>query len=333
VRGLRFLKFRLLDRVSVTIVGSGLMGRGIGLAFAMGGHQVTMVDLNTEILNRSLEQTRSTLRTIHDAGLASEPFDEILSRISLEPELEKAASNSDFVVEAIFENPDVKKETFRKLDGASKTDTILASNTSSIPISSIASDTSHPERVVGAHFWNPPHLMSAVEVVYGEKTNDETVTKTVEILRGIGKKPAIVRKDVPGQIGIRILYAMIREATHLVESGIASPEDIDTVVKEALGTRLEVVGPLELADLSGVDLVNNVAKGLYKTLDSSAFPQKIVQDMVARGELGIKSGKGFYDWRSGSRNADETIKRRDEHLIKILRERRRREEEDNYDDQ
>ena len=302
------------------------MGRGIGLAFAIGGHDVVMVDLDLGLLTKSLEQINSILELMQDAGLTSESSDRITSRISLEPNSEKAVSNSDFVVEAIFENLDLKRETFRKLDAASKTDTILASNTSSLPITSIASETLHPERVVGTHFWNPPHLMPAVEVVYGEKTIDATVSETVSILRAIGKKPAVVRKDVPGQIGIRILYSMIREATHLVEAGVASPEDVDTIVKEALGTRLEVLGPLELADLSGVDLVSNVAKGLYKTLDDSVEPQKIIKDMVANGQLGIKSGKGFYDWKTGSKNADQVLKRRDAHLIKILKERRKNSE-------
>ncbi len=310
------------DRAKVAVIGSGLMGRGIGLAFAIGGHDVILVDLNLEILNKSLEQAKSTLSILEQEGLTSEPIDKISSRISLEPSIEQAAAKSNFIVEAVFENLEVKKDTFRKLDGASSVETILASNTSSLPISSIASATNHPERVVGAHFWNPPHLMPAVEVVYGEKTNDSIVSKTVEILRDIGKKPAIVRKDIAGQIGIRILYSMIREATYLVESGVASAEDVDTVVREALGTRLEVVGPLELADLSGVDLVNNVAKGLYKTLDDSVEPQKIVKDMVARGETGIKSGKGFYNWKSGSQTVDEVLRKRDSHLIKILRERR-----------
>jgi 3-hydroxybutyryl-CoA dehydrogenase len=306
----------------VAIVGSGLMGRGIGQAFAVAGHYVLMTDLSLDILNKAREQVKSSLQMMQSVGLLSEVPEKILERITLEPNLEAAASKANFVVEAVFENLDVKKDMFHKLDRASNPDTVLASNTSSLPVSSIASMTSHPERVVGAHFWNPPHLMPAVEVVYGGRTSDDAVRKAVEILQGIGKKPAIVRKDVPGQIGIRILYAMIREATGLVESGVASPEDIDTVVKQALGTRLEVVGPLELADLSGVDLVNNIAKGLYKMLDASGSPQKIVQDMVARGEVGIKSGKGFYDWKSGSKNINEVVKRRDNHLIKILKERK-----------
>jgi len=162
--------------------------------------------------------------------------------------------------------------------------------------------------------------MRAVEVTRGEKTSTETVERMVSILKNAGKKPAVVNKDVPGQIGIRILYAMIREATWLVENGIASADDVDSVVKEALGTRLEVVGPLELSDLSGIDLVESVAKILYKSLDSSQGPQELVKNMVKRGELGVKSGKGFYNWKK-DRNAQETIRMRDEHLIKILREK------------
>jgi 3-hydroxybutyryl-CoA dehydrogenase len=312
----------LETKAKIAIIGSGLMGRGIGLAFALGGHNVTLVDLNQQILDKALEQAGSLLHTMKEVGLTEETADSVLSGIGSETDLEEAASNSEFIVEAVFENLDLKKDIFRRLDAASRVGTVLASNTSSLPITQIASSTSHPQRVVGTHFWNPPHLMPAVEVVYGKDTSDSTVTRTVEILRGIGKKPAVVRKDVPGQIGIRILYAMIREATFLVQSGVASAEDIDTIVKEALGTRLEVVGPLELADLSGVDLVNNVAKGLYKTLDASSWPQHLIAEMVARGEVGIKSGKGFYDWKTGSITSEQVVKRRDDHLIKILKERK-----------
>jgi 3-hydroxybutyryl-CoA dehydrogenase len=311
----------------VVILGSGLMGRGIGQSFATAGHSVTLVDLNNEVLDQSLRQIRESLITLSKAGLLDDSVDAILGRISKEVDLKEAASNASFVVEAIFENLNAKKDAFRILDEDSPVDCILGSNTSSLPISSIATAASkHPERIIGTHFWNPPHLMAAVEVVKGEKTSEETAAKTLSILRSIGKKPALVRRDIPGQIGIRILYAMIREATSLVEEGIATPEGIDTIVKEAIGTRLEVLGPLELTDLSGVDLVNNVAKsGLYESLDDSKQPQKIIRDMVARNEIGIKTGKGFYNWKDGSKNVSATIKLRDEHLMKILKERKLRE--------
>ncbi|HKW04782.1 MAG TPA: 3-hydroxyacyl-CoA dehydrogenase family protein [Nitrososphaerales archaeon] len=307
----------------IVVIGSGLMGRGIGQAFATAEHNVTLVDLDSAILKDAKVQIGKSLASLSKNGLIDEPIDSILSRISLETELGRAASNASFALEAVFENLEAKLDTFKALDEAAPRDCVLASNTSSLPISKIASATTRPESVVGAHFWNPPQLMAAVEVVRGEKTSDETIRRTLEILKNAGKRPAVVQKDVRGQIGIRILYAMIREATWLVENQVASPEDIDSVVREALGTRLEVVGPLELSDLSGVDLVNNVAKGgLYASLDSSSYPQKIIQEMVARGDVGIKSGRGFYNWKDGSKDVNSIIKLRDDHLIKILRERR-----------
>jgi 3-hydroxybutyryl-CoA dehydrogenase len=311
----------------VVIIGSGLMGRGIGLAFASSGSEVKLVDVSDDALNQAMEGVKKTLDFLSGQELVDEKPATILGRITTTTDMSKALKDATFAVEAVFENLDVKKKVFEQMDAAAPSDAILASNTSSIPITVIAGATKHPERVVGTHFWNPPYLMTAVEVVKGEKTSEETVRRTVEVMKGIGKSPAVVGRDVPGQIGIRLLYAMIREATWLVESGVASAADVDMIAREALGARFEVLGPLELADLSGVDLVNNVAKGLYKSLDSSQAPQKIVQDMVARGEVGIKSGKGFYDWKDGSKNSEETVKLRDQHLVKIQKERKRRSKE------
>jgi len=302
----------------IVVVGSGLMGRGIGQAFAAGGYKVKLVDINRQILEDAIDQTRAFLQEMSEEGFLGEPIDVILDRISIQPDLNKAVADATFVVEAVFEDLELKKDVFRRLSSSASPSCILTSNTTSIRISTLASVSKNPERVIGTHFWNPAQLMRAVEVVMGDKTSQKTVEKTVSILESIGKRPAVVKKDVPGQIGIRILYAMIREATWLVENGVASPKDIDTAVKEALGTRLEVVGPLELADLSGVDLVNSVAKTLYSSLDSSNEPQKIIQDMVEKGDLGIKSGKGFYDWKK-DRDPERTLRERDEHLIEILK--------------
>ncbi len=269
----------------IAVVGSGLMGRGIGQSFASAGYRVTLIDLNQKILDFALQQISASLKVMEKAGLLNETRETVLSRISTEPVLSNGVSDSTFVIEAVFENIDTKKDVFKRVEASVSPETVISSNTTAIPITSLASVTSRPERVVGAHFWNPPQLMRAVEVTKGEKTSPETVEKMVSILKNAGKKPAVVNKDVPGQIGIRILYAMIREATWLVENGVASAEDVDNVIKEALGTRLEVVGPLELSDLSGIDLVEKVAKILYKSLDSSQGPQELVKDMVKRGSL------------------------------------------------
>jgi len=304
----------------ISVVGAGLMGRGIGQSFASAGYHVSLIDLNEKILDFALTQIDASLKSMEKAGILTGKTEEILSNISTEPVLSKGVSDASLVIEAVFENVDVKKDVFKRVESLTSEDTIISSNTTAIPITLLASVTNHPERVVGSHFWNPPQLMRAVEVTKGEKTSDETVEKIVSMLKKADKKPAVVNKDVPGQIGIRILYAMIREATWLVENNIASASDVDSVIKEALGTRLEVVGPLELSDLSGIDLVESVAKILYKSLDSSQGPQELVKNMVKRGELGVKTGKGFYDWKN-DRNAQETIKLRDEHLINILKEK------------
>ena len=305
----------------IAIVGSGLMGRGIGQSFASAGYRVTLIDLNQKILDFAIHQITSSLKILEKAGLLNGSVESVLSRISTGTELSRGVSGSSYVFEAVFENIDVKQDVFKRVEASVSPATIIASNTTAIPISSIATVTIHPERIVGAHFWNPPQLVQAVEVTKGNKTSSNTIEKIVSILQSIGKRPAVVNKDVPGQIGIRILYAMIREATWIVENGIASADDIDSVVKEAIGTRLEVVGPLELSDLSGIDLVESVARILYKSLDSSQGPQEFVENMVKRGELGVKSGKGFYDWKN-DRNAQETIKLRDGHLIEILKEKK-----------
>jgi 3-hydroxybutyryl-CoA dehydrogenase len=296
------------------------MGRGIGQVFASAGFNVTLVDITQKVLDNALQQISDSLAVMEKSGLVRDSKRTILSRISTIPNLPEGVKDASLVIEAVFENVEAKKEVFKKVEQSVSRSTIISSNTTAIPIKTLASVTFYPDRVVGSHFWNPPHLVPAVEVTRGDKTSSETVEKLVSVLKSVGKKPAVVNKDVPGQIGIRILYAMIREATWLVENEIASPEDVDNIVKEALGARLEVLGPLELADLSGIDLVENVSNILYKTLDSSSSPQPLVKQMVKAGELGIKTGKGFYDWRRNGKSAQETIKARDAHLIKFLKE-------------
>ena len=310
---------RLEPRI-IAVIGAGLMGHGICQVFAQFGYEVHLVDVSKEILDGALAKIRGSLEKLSQYGLIDKTkIEGIISRIATTTEIKEAGKDADFVVEAVVENLEVKKKVFSSLDESCPSHTILASNTSGIPISAIASATKRPSKVVGTHFWNPPTLIQAVEIVRGDETSDETVKVAKELLRSVGKKPVVVNKDVPGQIGIRILYAMIREAVALVEKGIATPEDVDTVIKEALGTRLSVLGVLDLVDLSGVDLMMRVANIVFKDLDDSKEAHKMVKEMVERGELGLKSGKGFYDW--SKRSADEVIRIRDEHLIKVLKER------------
>ena len=267
---------RVEDVRTVSIIGAGLMGHGIAQVFAQAGYNVMLKDIKQEFLSNAIIRMKENLQTLSDAGIIQrQEIDATLSRVKTTLDMKEALINTDFMIEAATENIDLKKQIFMEASKFSPEHAILATNTSGLPIVDIAGVTNRPGRVVGIHFWNPPYLLRAVEVVKGTSTTDETVKVAYDILKKVGKKPVVVKKDIPGQIGIRILYAMLREAMSLVEKGVASPEDIDTVVKEALGTRLPVVGVLELADLSGVDLVLMVSKRLFKDLDNSPEPSKV----------------------------------------------------------
>jgi 3-hydroxyacyl-CoA dehydrogenase len=306
------------DVRTVSIIGAGLMGHGIAQVFAQAGYNVFLRDIKQEFLSNAIVRMRENLQKLSDAGLIRrEEVDATISRVKTTLDMKEALTNSDFMIEAATENMDLKKEIFREASKLSPEHAILATNTSGLPIVDIAGATNRPSKVVGTHFWNPPYLLRAVEVVKGVSTTDETVKVSSDILKKVGKKPVLVKRDIPGQIGIRILYAMLREAMSLVEKGIASPEDIDTIVKESLGTRLPVVGVLELADLSGVDLVLTVSKRLFKDLDNSPETPKLLTDMVANGRTGIKSSRGFYNWTPQS--IASIVKKRDEHLLRILK--------------
>jgi 3-hydroxyacyl-CoA dehydrogenase len=294
------------------------MGHGIAQVFAQAGYNVMLKDIKQEFLSNAIIRMKENLQTLSDAGIIQrQEIDATLSRVKTTLDMKEALMNTDFMIEAATENMDLKKQIFMEASKFSPENAILATNTSGLPIVDIAGVTNRPGRVVGIHFWNPPYLLRAVEVVKGTSTTDETVKVAYDILKKVGKKPVVVKRDIPGQIGIRILYAMLREAMSLVEKGVASPEDIDTVVKEALGTRLPVVGVLELADLSGVDLVLMVSKRLFKDLDNSPEPSKLLTDMVANGRTGIKSSEGFYSWTPQS--IASIVKKRDEHLLRILK--------------
>jgi len=296
------------------------MGHGIGAVFALHGHNVTLMDIRQELLSNARTQIKNEFDRCIQAGLMThDQRDDAFRRIETTLEMKEAVAGTDLVVEAVVENMDVKGQVFSQMDEFAPSKAILASNTSGLPITKIASFTKRPERVIGTHFWNPPLLMRAVEVVRGEQTSDDTVNTVRMILEKVGKKPVVVSKDVPGQVGIRILYTMLREAISLVEKGVATAEDVDTVIREALGTRLTNLGVLELADLSGLDLALTVSSNLFKDLDASKEPHALLREKVARGETGVKSGRGFYDW--SKRSPQEVIRTRDEYLMRLLRER------------
>lgn len=306
------------DVKSVAVVGAGLMGHGIAQAFALGGFEVRFNDLTPERLQRGLDGIRANMDVFVQNDLASAPqAQRALRRIRGTTELAEALQGVDFVVEAVFEDLGVKQQVFAQCEALCPSHTVLASNTSGLSVNEIARAAQAPERVIVAHFWNPPHLMTLVEVVPGRHTAPATVQLTCDVLRRCGKRPIVLQRDVPGHIGNRLQYALLREALYIVQQGIASAEDVDAVVELTIGRRLAVTGPLKSADLGGLDVFEAICSYLFGDLDNATEPSGILTEPVSRGDYGAKTGKGIYEWPP--ERLRETLAAREAELIRWLK--------------
>jgi 3-hydroxybutyryl-CoA dehydrogenase len=234
--------------------------------------------------------------------------------------LKEAAADAQFVVEAVTENLEVKQKLFRELDSICSSDCILATNTSVISITEIAAKSTKRERIVGTHFWNPPYLIPLVEVIKGRETSPQVVDHTVDLLRSVGKHPVKVKKDVPGFVGNRLQHALWREAISIIDKGIADPETVDEVIKKGFGIRLPVLGPIENADMVGLDLVMAIHDYLSKHLESSPEPAPLLREKVKKGELGFKTGQGFRRW--SAEEIQHSRKKLLEYLLKWTKEQK-----------
>jgi 3-hydroxybutyryl-CoA dehydrogenase len=280
-----------------TVIGAGLMGSQISLILAMGSQEIALMSRSRDSLDRAISNIERYAEDLERHGLLSGGTkEEVLERIWTTTSMEDAAVESEIVVEAVFENIDVKKDVFYKLDHLTPSSTVLASNTSSIPITKIAEATERPERVVGSHFVQPAHIVPIVEVIKGEKTSDKVAERCCQIWRSLGKTPLLIKTDVPGFLINRLQHAIIREATSLIARGIASVEDIDTAVSIGLAPRFTTAGPLEQRDINGISMHYNVASYLWKDLNGFEIPLNYLKEKVERGELGLSVGKGYYDW-------------------------------------
>ena len=281
----------------IGVVGAGLMGHGIALQFALGGYDVRLNDLSEERLEAALDNVRATLAMLGEMGLVdSADAGRAPARISTSASLEESVSEVDFVVEAVFEDLALKQSVFADLDRFSPARAILSSNTSSFMSSQLAPSTGRPGQVVVANWWNPPYLLPLIEVVKGPETTDETIETTAGLFTRLGKRPVVLRKESLGFIGNRMQFALLREAVSIVESGIASAEDVDLVVKSSFGRRLSVAGPFEVFDLAGWDTISAIVAQLFPDLGTGGETPALIEDLVERGDLGVKSGRGFYDW-------------------------------------
>lgn len=281
----------------ISVIGAGLMGHGIAQEFALAGYEVYLHDLSIDKLQSALKRVQENLEWLAQSGLVPRSkIEGVAERIKTTTIFNEALVDADIVIEAAFENLELKQQIFRDLDANCPDRTILASNTSTLVPSLLSSVTRRPDRVLVAHYYNPPYLLPLVEVVRGPKTSEDSVATLCALLKKIGKLPVIVQKEVPGFIGNRLQAALLREAISIVENGIASPEAVDIVVKNSFGRRLATSGVFESIDLAGLDLLHSALPYLLPHLESSTEPSSLLQEKVLRKELGVKTGKGFYDW-------------------------------------
>ncbi len=302
----------------IAIIGAGTMGHGIAQLFALAGFPVVMTDSDARVLGNAIQRIEVNLETCLGASPGEKNrVASVLERIDWAPNLAEAASEADFVVEAVIENLAVKHDVLRQLEEHCPPGMLIASTTSGYCVRDMAAVLKHPERFLVTHFWNPPYLIPVVEVMPGDLASDEVVKATCTLLESAGKCPALVRKDVPGFVGNRLQHALRREAIAIVAEGIATPEDVDRIARLSFGLRFPFVGPLETADLGGLDLTLAIQTYLLPELNRSTEPMQLIRDKVTRGELGAKAGKGFYDWPPGQEA--RVIRQRDEALLEMLR--------------
>jgi 3-hydroxybutyryl-CoA dehydrogenase len=273
----------------ISIVGGGLMGHGIALVFAAAGHDVRITDPVAEVRARIRDRIGATLDELGNDRAA-------LDHIALAETLEACVADAQWVIEAAPEDLALKQRIFADIENAAPADAVLASNTSVIPIGQIMARIGRKQRALGTHWWNPPYLVPLVEVIGTEQTSDAVLTGTLNLLSAIGKIPVHVRRDIAGFIGNRLQHALWREAIALVADGVCDAATIDLVVKNSFGMRLGILGPMENADLVGLDLTRAIHGRLFPDLARDMAPNLLLETLVEEGRLGMKTGRGFLDW-------------------------------------
>ena len=301
---------------NITVLGAGMMGPGLAQVFAIKGYKTTVWGFPKELPGVTAT-IRANLELMAENGIGrKEDIEPTIERIRTTGELEDAVSEADFVEEAIVENLEIKQDFFRQMDEICDEHVILATNTSVISPTEIAAKSKNRDRIVGTHFWNPPHLIPLVEVVKARDTSEETMDKTMELMADVGKKPVRVKKDVPGFLANRLQHALWREAISIVERGIADPAEVDEAIKNSFGLRLPVLGPVENADMVGLDLALSIHNYILKHINASPEPSTVLKENVAQNKLGFKTGEGFGKWNK--EEIDNSRKRLISHLLKTL---------------
>lgn len=285
---------------TVAVVGAGTMGPGMASTFARNGFNTYLSDIKDEQIEKAKATVDFVFKTLVAGGfITAEDAEAAKKRITFTTNQAEAVGNADFVVETVPERLEIKKAVFTDLVKQAKPGTILASNTSGIPITTLQEGLDQPNRIVGMHWSNPPHLIPVIEVIKGAQTDDATVETIKELVAAIGMVAGTVDRDVPGFVENRILYAIMRESLALVDEGIISKEDMDICVRWGIGFKLAVVGPMRLLDMAGLDTYNNVASYLNRDLSKTDGVPKMITDNIEAGTFGFKSGKGLFEYGEG----------------------------------
>ncbi len=302
----------------IAVVGAGLMGTSIGLDWARAGFSVTIYDSDSDRVESVTRRAREIGQALVESSvITANELNLAVARMTATTDLGDAVGDADYVAEAIVEDLKAKQALYAELDAITKPDAVLASNTSSLMPSALAEPTKRPERLLVVHYFNPGHLIPVVEVVLGPQTSPETVETATRLLRDAGKTPAVLRKEVPGFIANRLQSALLREAIALVNDGVCSMEDLDAVVSLGFGRRLAAFGPFAVADMAGLDVWQAITSYLYPLISDQHAPQASLADRVAQGDLGLKSGRGFYEW--SPMDAAAALAKRDAELLRHLR--------------
>lgn len=282
----------------VSLIGLGTMGPGIAARLARGGLDVAAYDISPQAVERAGTMLGIAAGALDRLDIAAPATGE--GAVRMAGSMEDAVDGADLVIENVPESIEIKAETYRAVDRLVAPSVIVATDTSGIPITKLQAHISHPDRFVGMHWSNPPHIIPMIEVIAGENTAPETVATIRDLIRGLGLLPVMVKKDVPGFVENRVLYALLREAVDLVERGVIEPEDIDTCVSWGIGYKIAVVGPMALLDMAGLDIYRSVSSFLNADLATRADVAPIVVEKTAASKLGIKSGEGIFSYTPDS---------------------------------
>lgn len=302
---------------NITILGAGVMGHGAAQLFAQAGKNVRIRARRETSLEKARELITNSLKImVEKAMLTDNEKNQTLDRITYTTDLHEAIQNADFILESIPEVLETKLETYEIIESVVSEDAIISSNTSTFPLKELTQNAKHPERFIITHFFNPPQLVPIVEIVKDDNTNEDTINATYDILKEIGKSPVVLKKEITGFIVNRVQVAMLREAFHLMEEGVATAEDIDTAMKGSMGFKWAFCGPMESQDLAGLQTTEAMVGNIMQDLSNTREVPSFLKEMVDNDQLGIRTNEGFYNYDDNGENAIHT---RDDHFLDLLK--------------